>query len=86
MEYPLALKLKEAGFPQGAGHIDLESVRNPDLQELIDAIPNDIKIRRQKNDKPTCVAIAYRTGAPFAVGRGNSPSEAVAYLWLALHA
>lgn len=87
MDYDLALKLKNAGFPQweNLGRIvpqenGQERVSYPTLSELITACDDDIDL----------VVRSARSWASKIVGtrivkvHGSTPEEAVASLWLEL--
>ena len=96
MEYSLAKKLKDAGFPQRVviTHVGQEIASSnsdgsdlvmiPALEELIEAC-GDIGIR-VINCKDTHAWCAWTREYPDGVyGIGNIPLEAVANLWLALN-
>ena len=82
MTYELAKQLKDAGFPQdynpqpaGWGGAD-DDTHNPTLEELILACADDFVI-----------LVRDRLGNWYAESEiGSTPTEAVAKLWLALHA
>jgi hypothetical protein len=101
MEYELAKQLKDAGFPQQVKEGDWfyiaggkepclitqlaynyeTDVKIPTLEELIEACGDDIS-RLQRWAK-TWGAYSDTTELD---GIGSTPTEAVARLWLALHA
>lgn len=109
MDYSLALKLKEAGFPQvpkdgfdeagnPRGHYDsIEIAQKPEtrcykphLEELIEACGDRfIGLRKAEPGAKfilAWLADAYEKGQRYYTfdTEGNTPSEAVANLWLAL--
>lgn len=100
MNYELAKKLKDAGFPQkGKGDEvtfmklrSFEGMENcyiPSLSELIEACGESIDmITRERTaiENKTLGWRAYCHKGPSISKEGKSPEEAVARLWLALNA
>lgn len=90
MNYELALRLKGAGFPQTHGKENDYGVLPtfPTLSELIGAMPRDFTLEVGHEDEPeerlsyAFIGLEY-SKAEFR-GRGTSPEEAVALLWLEL--
>lgn len=94
MNYKLAKKLKDAGFPQESqvspSICDEGSLRNyniepcfyPTLSELIEACGDEIVLVKFKEDNTWCAGtnIDY-----YADVEGETPEEAVATLWLELN-
>ena len=91
MNYELAKKLAEAGFPQHGNGSWLvppdtlvvwrtDRVYVPTLSELIQACGVNFLMLSQR-DPGAWGAV----GNPYQEVRGNSPEEAVARLWLGLH-
>lgn len=91
MNYELALKLKDAGFPQhSTTHepvflnrlgISTDDAYNPILSELIEACGlNTFLLEKLSNGK----WYAYQNGNP-RQGVGTTPEDAVANLWLELN-
>jgi hypothetical protein len=101
MNYELAKQLKEAGFPQkGRGEVqhclddeEEEIVYHATLEEFIEAVPKYIGkatfVLGSANQGKEWVAcyfdFATNRGSEFNES-GSTPVEAVARLWLALHA
>jgi len=84
MNYELAKRLKDAGYP--ILEVDLMAERYPTLSELIeacDSVKNGFKLDYD-HDEEWWEAGAYESG--IFQGEGPTPEEAVAKLWLALHA
>jgi len=92
MKYDLALRLKNAGFPQremggmwnfAFKYFKVEQVYFPTLSELIEACGEKFfRVSHSKNtDGTTWDAESWVSGD---IETGNSPEEAVAELWLAL--
>lgn len=92
MEYKLARELKDAGFPQvtpngrlitlGANH---PSVNKPTLEELIEACKEvNLTVHRRGGEKK-CFASVHKEGFYEVYFSGETPTEAVAKLWLALN-
>lgn len=97
MEYKLAKELKDAGFPQDSGNPQVHTALcgnfdNPDpecrsenrgvaptLEELIEACGDGFKALEKDS-----VAPWYALGITVR-GKGLTPTEAVANLWLALN-
>jgi len=99
MNYELASELAEAGFPQQRGHAKIypdgvvligqyggRGVDIPTLEELIEAC-GDLQFQSLTRYSLTkWRAYAKRGGkGNFILGKGSTPSEAVARLWLALN-
>lgn len=98
MNYKLAKKLKEAGFPQkGKGENKYEdgtkvpsgavssktySCYIPTLSELIEACKGELNLYNLSNDLNHWIADHKN---PFRTGHGNSLQEAVANLWFQLN-
>ena len=91
MNYELAKKLAEAGFPQHGNGSWLvppdalvvrrgDRVYVPTLSELIEACGVNFLMLSQRNPGAWGAA-----GTPYHDVRGNAPEEAVARLWLALN-
>ena len=88
MDYELALKLKNAGFPMPnrvrfdpLGMVDLkgkDEVWIPTLEELIEACGKDLF-------SLTFTGETYSAGGARIIISGETPSEAVADLWLELN-
>lgn len=107
MNYELALKLKEAGFPQRHLHVkpggcehwgtkeypvgDMTCgcwINYPTLEELIEACGQNILQLVQRSPTVNPFWEAYQGpvhGGHGVVGTGNTPTEAVAHLWLSLN-
>ena len=89
MNYKLAKKLKEAGFPHNFDYNDHE-MNVPTLEELIEACGDDLTALIQGFNKIGWEA-TYLLGGEnphhdaYVKGEGKSPEEAVANLWLELH-
>jgi hypothetical protein len=93
MNYELAKKLKDAGFPQYEPN-GFPGIMNPDgdkavyyptLSKLIESCGDDFKemYRADKSGKSIWVAKCCDNSSH--VGEGSTPEEAVANLWLALN-
>lgn len=95
MEYKLAEKLKDAGFPQGEGMYSLQGEEPryltedpikwgnaylPTLSELIEACGEGLSLLL-KMDEGDWNAV----GSNGSINLGKTPEEAVAKLWLALN-
>jgi hypothetical protein len=94
MDNELAKELKEAGFPQSihynargvADHLETEANGNthivsiPTLEELIEACGADFH-----SVEPVSYAPFLARGRQIVHATGQTPIEAVARLWLALH-
>jgi hypothetical protein len=100
MDYQLAKRLKDAGFPQKEGngfsgiiaHVEGvadDTVYYPALEELIEACGINLSIHAKVQISGTNEfineAFAMVDGKPFPTS-GSTTTEAVARLWLALHA
>ena len=100
MEYSLAKKLKDAGFPQKErifcdmnwpdreGGICMENcpnrIHNPTLSELIEAC-GDRFINLKIDRTGFELPLRWAVFGEFTQGNGNTPEEAVANLWLKLN-
>lgn len=93
MNYQLAKKLKDAGFPQKdrgnfIGPPDVEIINTPlaiyvpTLSELIEACVGD---RLDFYLKNSTLTVHWSAGMNGRVGNGETPEEAVANLYLALN-
>lgn len=90
MTYELALKLKEAGYPQRdwffIDHIVdgkvVDRVHSPTLLELIEACKDGFYSLHFDRDER--FGTFYCIGKNIRVG-GNTPEEAVALLWISLN-
>lgn len=93
MNYELAKKLKENGFPQRARDVmvnpntkEIEELTNPTFSELIEACGQDFYflMRHTKSDKSNdwCASSNKKLGDNYY---GQTPEEAVSNLWLALN-
>lgn len=100
MEYELAKKLKDAGFPQrGKSHEwcienSQELLINPISIILNDAvsIPTLSELIEECGDKMFHLGCSFTSDSkeweartPFGFGKGSTPEEAVANLWLELN-
>jgi hypothetical protein len=95
MNFELVKKLKDAGFSLRHGDIEVEGIRYdlPCLEELIEACPTNIGkatfVLGSANQGKEWVACYFdfvtNRGSDFNE-TGSTPVEAVAKLWLALHA
>lgn len=102
MNYELALELKNAGFQQPEGHLNYRGLfLNPDneidsrweegvayvptLSELIEACGDEFE-GIYKEVEGWSASADKVSGWEDYEGRGSTPEEAVARLWLALHA
>ena len=101
MNYKLAEQLKEAGFPQDTRHFfgfieahkdweldngDMsDSVACPTFSELIEECGNKFYWITRRREKEW-YAVGDDGKKSHGTVRGNSPEEAVAKLWLKLHA
>jgi hypothetical protein len=96
MDYELAKKLKDAGFPQNCDDTIAESLKdseipyykrsvaNPNLSELIEVCGEiGIHIINCNDTHPWCAWTKQYPNGDFGIG--VSPEEAVANLWLKLH-
>lgn len=101
MEYSLAKKLKNAGYPESSHadlyctickeecpcceHVgkDLELITIPTLEELIEACGDEFDSLIQNKTRD---GIRWNAESKQYRGHGFTPSEAVANLYLALHA
>lgn len=90
MLYELAKRLCDAGFPQGgSGTWSMppdkivsrreDRVYVPSLEELIEAVGPNFHYVLKNSHEWTAFGINWE------VGRGKSPTDAVARLWLALN-
>jgi len=93
MNYKLAKKLKDAGFPQKEerivcdSSIDMDDVANPTLEELIDACGGRFWNMTCLVKTGTWLAKANLV-FPISIyprAEGKTPTEAVANLWLKLN-
>ncbi len=89
MNYKLAKKLKEAGWPQfeivgvqtkGPDGKIREQVTYPDLEELIEACGEIIQLTIEENGETDVRCLLLRE-----VIKGKTPTIAVANLWLELN-
>lgn len=97
MQYELAKKLKEAGFPQGHNGADIvttddgemigtnEISKMPHLEELIEACGEDFESLIKQSDNWVATQFQAMGGRTIKMGKGETPIEAVANLWLELH-
>lgn len=100
MNYELAKKLKDAGFPLRRHYEDQECCEShmeidgvdyiiPDLPELIEACGEaDVFELHRENNKWGAYVMDSNGKHSFKTrccGEGTTPEEAVANLWLALH-
>lgn len=93
MNYELAKKLKDAGFPQHDGDIDPHyhdthqegctiGACSPTLSELIEACGEAFReLIKNSGESDSWMA----TGGPYVHVYGSSPEYAVAKLWLTLN-
>ena len=81
MNYELAKKLKDAGFPWQDRNV-LTSSSYPTLSELIEACGSEF-ISLQNKNLLGWYSVA-NTQSGIKTGEGSTPEEAVANLWLAL--
>jgi hypothetical protein len=87
MDYELAKQLKDAGFPQtiGGRYQTETSLLFPTLEAVIEACGTlDLKIR-QDSTEVRKLHVGKWSGGLLKI-KGTTPTEAVARLWLALHA
>jgi hypothetical protein len=93
MNFELIKKLKDSGFSLRHGHVEIDGIRYdpPSLEELIEACPTNLNkatfVLGSANQGKEWVACYF----DFVTNRGSdfnetTPVEAVAKLWLALHA
>ena len=93
MDYELAKKLQDAGFPQaGKGSWigpssnliwrSSDRVYNPILSELIEACRDEFD---NLNRLRTTGTLRFQAAGAGKIGDGSTPEEAVARLWLALN-
>lgn len=92
MDYELALKLKNAGFPQRAedliNEVEFQGKKytkptEPTLEELIEACGEEFGSLTFQGG--TCwVAVGWINGKPYQE-EGSTPLEAVANLWLCIN-
>lgn len=86
MNYELALELKRAGFPQHrANYVDEHGWAHykPSLSELVEACGDkflNLSIDLGRNGQ----WMAFATDR-VCEGRGQTPEEAIAYLWLMIN-
>ena len=95
MNFELIKKLKDAGFSLRQSHVEIDGIRYdlPSLEELIEACPTNIGkatfVLGSANHGKEWVACYFdfvtNRGSDFNE-TGSTPVEAVATLWLALHA
>ena len=98
IDYTLANKLKDAGFPQGGKGRWLVDPRQivarggdrayvPTLEELIEACGENFAWLHQSVESKNWAAqdFIYADDAGPHGGQGSTPTEAVARLWLALN-
>lgn len=90
MNYELALKLKEAGWPQhpfnawcGCGAETINDPHFPTLSELIEACGEQF-LSLEKNPDGWLASSEEDGNMPVGID-GATPEEAVANLWLALN-
>lgn len=90
MDYELALKLKNAGFPLrkncSCDNDNCVHLNEPTLEELTEACPKETKDGRftLQTDGDKWVAGYQRGEYIFTFESGSTPTEAVARLWLAI--
>jgi len=98
MNYKLAKKLKDAGFPQYVegvknlkspnryymveGTLEVVDCFNPTLSELIEACGDEIVLVKFKEDNTWCAGTHIDY---YADVEGKTPEEVVANLWLSLN-
>lgn len=98
MDYGLAKKLKDAGFPQGGESVlrvlkfeGKIKVYIPTLSELIEACGDRLHVLWQDRDSNSWEASEQWDHAcqwhddDYAQGEGSTPEEAVAGLWLEIN-
>jgi hypothetical protein len=91
ISYQLAKKLKDAGFPQSelaqaqqkAGY---DYVSMPTIAELIAALGEDFRALSREPDCWLACGYVSEEGEWKNVHAGDSPEEALARLWLSIHA
>jgi hypothetical protein len=85
MNYELAKELKDAGFPQ---HDTLPfDAYEPSLEELIEACDITLEtLEQDKNEDPNHVHWWTANSVHGVQRSAPTPTEAIAKLWLALHA
>jgi hypothetical protein len=95
MNYELALKLKEAGFDFGSTSGELlydkktdSYLRAPSLSDLIEACGDDFVwlVKETSAEELGWSALSEKDFPHQPSGKGSTPEEAVANLWLALKA
>lgn len=91
MTYELAKQLKDAGFPQSGDHYCTHQgcdsdVCYPTLEEFIEACNCESFSLFHRSSKAQWMAtnLSTQRGVPSIDGVGDTPTEAVARLWLAL--
>jgi hypothetical protein len=91
MDHELAIKLKEAGFPQNEVRFKgTEAIRDmlgpyePTLEELIEACKG-LYLTLEKDEYGYWTAKSNDGEEYIGYSTGSNPSEAVAKLWLALN-
>lgn len=89
MEYELAKKLKDAGFPQvqpHSAHEDYKDCTKPTLSELIESLPiqesTKFRLIYKHGEWQACI---YDTKRHHIYKNGKTPEEAVAMLYLELN-
>lgn len=99
MDYQLALKLKEAGFPQKHtpmdGPVAYESsdykgsnewASAPTLEELIEACGKDFNLLQADHAERTFEIVGWEAcSVGSGTFKGKTAEEAVALVWLSLH-
>jgi hypothetical protein len=90
MSYELAKELKDAGFPKLQGYADGYVMMNdalwPTLSELIEACKLDRFVLQVSHGKWIAGEWPGNDLEPGGCrGKGSTPEEAVAKLWLTLH-
>lgn len=84
MNYELAKQLKEAGFPQSRDGVEFISIKGqmeyfiPTLSELIEACGDSF-------EELTKIENNWVVTGGYQEGKGSTPEEAVANLWLELN-